>query len=58
MLQATAKVKRRSSRAQHNNHPTIKWGTAKVAKEKQGAHRSNDEEQQCTRQQPTSNYSR
>jgi hypothetical protein len=32
--QATAKVNRRSSSAQHNNQPTTKWGMAKVAREK------------------------
>jgi hypothetical protein len=32
--QATAKVNRRSSSAQHNNQPTIKQGMAKVAREK------------------------
>jgi hypothetical protein len=38
--QATAKVNRRSSSTQHNNQPTTKWGMAKVAREKQVAHRS------------------
>jgi hypothetical protein len=33
--QATAKVNRRSSSAQHNNQPTTKRGMAKVAREKQ-----------------------
>jgi hypothetical protein len=33
--QATAKVSRRSSSAQHNNQPTTKRGSAKVAREKQ-----------------------
>ena len=32
--QATAKVNRRSSSAQHNNQPTTKRGMAKVAREK------------------------
>jgi hypothetical protein len=32
--QATAKVNRRSSSAQHNYQPTTKWGMAKVAREK------------------------
>jgi hypothetical protein len=53
--QATAKVKRRSTSVQHNNQPTTMRGTAKVATEKQVAHRSKEEEQRDATQQPTNN---
>jgi hypothetical protein len=53
--QATAKVKRWRSTLQCNKQPTAKWGMAKLAREKQVAHRSKEEEQWCAMQQPTNN---
>jgi hypothetical protein len=49
------KVKRRSSSAQHNNQTKTKQVMAKVAREKQVAHRSKDEEQWHVMQQPIKN---
>jgi hypothetical protein len=50
--QATAKVNRRGSSAQHNNQQTTKWGSAKEAREKQTEAKRRSSGARCM-QQPT-----